>query len=245
MYRSLLHNPTLLAVRGTTTATATATPILKASTTAATSSNITRNYATQSSLGGNGSGPTRKQISVMSDDGRYRWSELSGKEKVARATQQSFNFVIVIVGVVMTGGVLTLLYTDVFSPNSKTWQFEKAVSRIKEDPRCTALLGNSKEIKAYGEPTGNRWTRNRPIATSMQKDTLGREHMRINFHVEGPLNEGIVHVHMIKPLDEPNFQYRLLAVDVKGHPRIILEQSSDEALGGKKTPLKILGINWR
>ncbi|KAI7971067.1 hypothetical protein EIK77_007183 [Talaromyces pinophilus] len=184
MYRSLLHNPTLLAVRGTTTATATATPILKASTTAATSSNITRNYATQSSLGGNGSGPTRKQISVMSDDGRYRWSELSGKEKVARATQQSFNFVIVIVGVVMTvrtplhkclwrnhpnllmvqGGVLTLLYTDVFSPNSKTWQFEKAVSRIKEDPRCTALLGNSKEIKAYGEPTGNRWTRNRPIA---------------------------------------------------------------------------------
>lgn len=59
---------------------------------------------------------------------------------------------------------MTLLYTDVFSPNSKTWQFEKAVSRIKEDPRCTSLLGNSKEIKAYGEPTGNRWTRNRPIA---------------------------------------------------------------------------------
>ena len=64
----------------------------------------------------------------------------------------------------MQGGVLTLLYTDVFSPNSKTWQFEKAVSRIKEDPRCTSLLGNSKEIKAYGEPTGNRWTRNIPIA---------------------------------------------------------------------------------
>jgi import inner membrane translocase subunit TIM21 len=37
-----------------------------------------------------------------------------------------------------------------------------------------------------------------------------------NIQVEGPLNEGIVHVHMIKPLDEPNFQYRLLAVDVKG-----------------------------
>ena len=25
-----------------------------------------------------------------------------------------------------------------------------------------------------------------------------------------------MHVHMVKPLDEPNFQYRLLAVDVKG-----------------------------
>lgn len=100
MYRSLLHNPTLLAVRGTTT-----TPILRASTSTTASpapSHTTRHYATQSSLGGNGSGPTRKQISVMSDDGRYKWAELSGKEKVARATQQSFNFVIVIVGVVMT-----------------------------------------------------------------------------------------------------------------------------------------------
>jgi hypothetical protein len=153
------------------------------------SSHLTRSYATQSTLGGNGSSsgskPARKQISVMSDDGRYRWGELSGGEKVARATQQSFNFLIVALGVVMTvrlssrfspchlktcsdgwiqGGVITLLYTDVFSPNSKTWQFEKAVSRIKEDPRCTALLGDSKSLKAYGEATWNRWARNRPIA---------------------------------------------------------------------------------
>ncbi|OKL61955.1 Mitochondrial import inner membrane translocase subunit tim21 [Talaromyces atroroseus] len=184
----------------------------------------------------------------MTDDGRYTWSELSGKEKVARATQQSFNFLIVVIGVVMTGGVLTLLYTDVFSPNSKTWQFEKAVSRIKEDPRCTALLGDSKNIKAYGETTGNKWTRNRPIArisTTIQKDSLGREHMYMNFHVEGSLNEGTVHVHMIKPVDESSFQYRLLALDVRGHPRIVLEQTSDVALGGKTSPLKILGINWR
>jgi len=137
------------------------------------------------------------------------------------------------------------LYTDVFSPNSKTWQFEKAVSRIKQDPRCTALLGDSKNIKAYGETTGNKWTRNRPIATTIQKDTIGREHMRMNFHVAGPLNEGTVHVHMIKPLDEASFQYRLLALEVKGYPQIVLEQSSDTALGGKKSPLKILGINWR
>jgi hypothetical protein len=38
------------------------------------------------------------------------------------------------------------------------------VSRIKEDPRCTSLLGDRKTIKAYGEATWNRWARNRPIA---------------------------------------------------------------------------------
>lgn len=101
MYRSILPNRALLAAREFAITTSTPTTI-RAST---TTSNLTRHYATQSSLGGNSAGSSRKQISVMTDDGRYKWSELSGKEKVARATQQSFNFVIVIVGMVMTVSV--------------------------------------------------------------------------------------------------------------------------------------------
>jgi import inner membrane translocase subunit TIM21 len=60
--------------------------------------------------------------------------------------------------------VFTLLYLELFSPNSKTWQFEKAVERIKDDPECIKLLGDRREIKAYGENTWSRWARNRPIA---------------------------------------------------------------------------------
>lgn len=60
-------------------------------------------YATHSDLGTQGSSrPSRKQITVLSDDGTYKWAELSGREKVARATQQSFNFLLVALGVVMT-----------------------------------------------------------------------------------------------------------------------------------------------
>lgn len=67
------------------------------------SADIARLYATQSDLG-RGSRPrnSRKNITVLSDDGRYEWGELSGREKVARATQQSFNFVVVLAGVVLT-----------------------------------------------------------------------------------------------------------------------------------------------
>jgi mitochondrial import inner membrane translocase subunit TIM21 len=111
MYRSLLHSPgiPLRGLRTTTTATSLPTAVVVASTSA---NLIARsNYATQSSLGGNGSGPTRKQISVMTDDGRYSWDELSGREKVARATQQSFNFLIVVIGVVMT---VRIPYTHAF-----------------------------------------------------------------------------------------------------------------------------------
>lgn len=47
-------------------------------------------------------GPARKQVTVASDDGTLRWGELSAREKAARATQQSINFMVVLVGAVMT-----------------------------------------------------------------------------------------------------------------------------------------------
>lgn len=56
------------------------------------------NYATQTSTGNQK--PSRRAITVTSDDGRYHWSELSTGEKAARTTQQSFNFVFVTAGAV-------------------------------------------------------------------------------------------------------------------------------------------------
>jgi import inner membrane translocase subunit TIM21 len=58
---------------------------------------LTRLYATQTDPR-----PKRRNITVLSDDGRYEWGELSGREKVSRATQQSFNFVVVLAGAVLT-----------------------------------------------------------------------------------------------------------------------------------------------
>lgn len=56
------------------------------------------------------------------------------------------------------------MYTEVFSPDSKTSHFNRAVNQVKNDPRCTELLGNSNKITAYGEPTWNKWARARPIS---------------------------------------------------------------------------------
>lgn len=63
-----------------------------------------RYYATQTSLGGTkpSSRPTRKQVTVTSDDGRVKWGELSRREKVARTTQQSVNFMVILGGAIMT-----------------------------------------------------------------------------------------------------------------------------------------------
>lgn len=60
-----------------------------------------RGHATQSSIGGL---PTtkRKQVTVINDDGRVQWGALSLGEKVARTTQQTFNFGIILAGLVLT-----------------------------------------------------------------------------------------------------------------------------------------------
>lgn len=46
--------------------------------------------------------PSRKSITLAGDTGRVRWTELSPGEKVVRTTQQSFNLMVVAVGVIAT-----------------------------------------------------------------------------------------------------------------------------------------------
>jgi hypothetical protein len=47
-----------------------------------------------------------RAITVTSDDGRYHWNQLSTGEKAARGTQQTFNFVLVSLGLIGTVGAI-------------------------------------------------------------------------------------------------------------------------------------------
>jgi import inner membrane translocase subunit TIM21 len=46
--------------------------------------------------------PQRKSITLTGDTGQVRWSDLSPGEKAVRTTQQSFNLVVVVVGILAT-----------------------------------------------------------------------------------------------------------------------------------------------
>jgi import inner membrane translocase subunit TIM21 len=145
-----------------------------------------RLYATQTGLGTTNTTtrPRRKAVTAFNDDGRVPWGDLTAREKAARTTQQTFNFSFIILGAILTvglannrssamanivqGGVAYFMYTEVFSLDSKTSHFNRAVDQVKKDSRCTDLLGNSKKIIAYGEPTWNKWRRARPIAYVVQ-----------------------------------------------------------------------------
>ena len=55
-------------------------------------------------------GSSRKQVTVLNDDGRVQWTQLTAREKVARVTQQSFNFALIVVGVIATVRVIRFEY---------------------------------------------------------------------------------------------------------------------------------------
>lgn len=135
-----------------------------------------------------------------------------------------------------------LLYTELFAADSKTRQFNHAVDRIKADQQCRALLGPSREIKAYGEPTSNKWARARPLAHSVDTDRYGVTHFKMHFHVEGPDGKGQVQVHMTKRQDQDELEYKLLSLTVPGHQTVYLENA--EAKGGKKNATRMFGVQW-
>ncbi|KAI0470154.1 import inner membrane translocase subunit tim-21, mitochondrial [Xylaria cf. heliscus] len=205
---------------------------------------VQRSYATHHDLGSKKSAASRRRaVTPFNDNGVVPWSELSPAEKVSRATQQSFNFGLVVVGVVLTGGVGYFLYQDVFSPDSKTAYFNRAVDRIKKDPVCLAVLGDANKITAHGEETANKWRRARPIASTLKTDAQGADHLVMHFYVEGPLNNGVVSVHLVKHARHSEFKYKYLFLDVKGHQRIYLENADTNAAGDSKK-FRLFGVNW-
>ena len=107
---------------------------------------IRRQYAASNTLTGMKEPSVRKQVTVGNDDGRVPWGQLSPGEKVARTTQQTFNLGVILAGAVGLvcrylllalctinsdqAAVSYYLYIDVFSSDSKTRHFNRAVDRF-------------------------------------------------------------------------------------------------------------------
>ncbi|AEO70799.1 uncharacterized protein THITE_2122581 [Thermothielavioides terrestris NRRL 8126] len=210
------------------------------------SRNGRRHYATQHQPPSSAfaSDSRRRAVTPFNDDGRVPWTELSVGEKTARAAQQTFNFGLVILGVALTGGVGYVLYSDVFSSDSKTTHFNRAVDRIRADARCVELLGDGKKIEAFGEETWNKWRRARPIASTVTKDAQGNEHMMIQFNVQGPKGRGRVGIHLIKRPGQHEYEYDYFFVDV-GQQRIYLENAAASRVKqGEKKEFRLFGVKW-
>lgn len=96
--------------------------------------------------------------------------------------------------------------------------------------------------------------------STFRKDQRGTEHMLMHFNVslkymlrhkanvcqvEGPLGKGVVNLHMVKPPTESEFIYKYLALDVKGHQRIYMENADATSDSPARNKSKMFGVAWR
>jgi import inner membrane translocase subunit TIM21 len=52
-------------------------------------------------------------------------------------------------------------------------------------------------------------------------------------------------MHMVKRPSDSEFTYKYLALDVKGHPRIYLENADATSDSPAKSKTKLFGVSWR
>jgi import inner membrane translocase subunit TIM21 len=214
-----------------------------------TTTPLNARLATQSASSNTPPTPKRRSVTVVNDTGRIPWQNLSIGEKAARTTQQTFNLGLVLVGLAATGAVFTVLYLEVFSTDSKTAVFNRTADRVRKDPKCLEILAGEgmhtkREITAHGEPSHSRWARNRTIASRLETDKAGVEHLHMHFYVEGPAAKGTVQVHMTKAPGEKDFQYRTLALDVPGQQRHYLVNVDGLSSGLSKAGGRLFGVRW-
>jgi import inner membrane translocase subunit TIM21 len=63
--------------------------------------------------------------------------------------------------------------------------------------------------------------------------------------VQGPKASGVVRIHLIRRNGREEFEYQYFFLDVKGHPRIYLENADAVSKTGEKGKgFKLFGVKW-
>ncbi|CCH45631.1 Mitochondrial import inner membrane translocase subunit tim-21 [Wickerhamomyces ciferrii] len=146
----------------------------------------------------------------------------------------------------LAGLVIYLVVSEIVLPSGDTQVFNKAVGLIEKDEKCQELLNLEKgsRLKAYGESSDNKWTRNRPISSTRRMDKSGKEHLFMRFHVESPTKHGSVQLETIQA-DVLHPEYSYIYLDVPGEKRqYIINPPRPNLLGSRDQNTGFLGVKW-
>ncbi|KAG2368756.1 TIM21-domain-containing protein [Suillus spraguei] len=132
-------------------------------------------------------GPFTLGISQGSLKGKKvkQWSELSTGGKVIRTTQRTSNLAVILLGAGLSAVLVYALTSELFSRNSPTVLFNDACDRIDASPRVAKYL-RAPLIFHNNPPSSTRPRhRHRHVSSQVAVDSSGREHMLLNFYVQG------------------------------------------------------------
>ncbi|XP_070784060.1 mitochondrial import inner membrane translocase subunit Tim21 isoform X1 [Enoplosus armatus] len=158
----------------------------------------------------------------------YRYQSGSPKpsaaQKVKEAGRDFTYLIVVLIGLGVTGGLLYVVFQELFSSSSPNKVYGKAFNKVKLHPEVIGAFGEP--IKCYGETT-RRGRRQQVSHMEYLKD--GLKHMRLTFYIEGsePGLKGTVHSESKENPETGKYEFRYIFVDIDTYPRrtIIVEDN--------------------
>lgn len=153
-----------------------------------------------------------------------------------RASSFTFHTGIFLGGLGLIGVCGYYLVHELVLPSSDVQIFQRSFALIEKDAKSQQLLGT--KMKAHGEDTRSRNTINRPLATKRGVDMYGREHVKMQFHVDGDKASGVVRLELID--NRGHLDYRYLVLEVPGHSNHFLINKEPQRPKGTG----LFGIKW-
>ncbi|KAM6318407.1 mitochondrial import inner membrane translocase subunit Tim21 [Aegotheles albertisi] len=163
-----------------------------------------------------------KQVSVQS---RPREETLlSAARRVKEAGRDFTYFIVVLVGIGVTGGLFYVIFKELFSPSSPSKIYGDALEKCRSHPEIIGVFGES--IKGYGEATRRG---RRQFVSHIEYVKDGLKYMRLKFYIEGSESgkRGTVHVEVKENPEKGRFEVCYIIADVDTYPRrtIVVEDN--------------------
>ncbi|KAI1797619.1 TIM21-domain-containing protein [Ganoderma leucocontextum] len=114
-----------------------------------------------------------------------KWSELSAGGKVVRTTARTTNLVVILAGAGLTVVLVYALTSELFSRNSPTVLYNKSCELIKASPQVPQYLHGRLVFHNHPPTLSRPRHRNHYVSSQIFVDSTGREHMLLNFYVQG------------------------------------------------------------
>lgn len=144
---------------------------------------------------------------------------LTRAQKVKQAGVDFTCFIGVVIAFGITGGILYLLYSELFHPSSPSKIYGSAFEKVRKNPEVVAAFGEP--INAFGETTSRR--RRQHVAASEYLKN-GLTYMRVKFYITGsePRLHGVVHVDLKKNPESKKYDVQYIVVEIDTIPRRLI-----------------------
>lgn len=149
-----------------------------------------------------------------------------------------YNTAVVLGGVGVLGVAGYFLTQELLLPSSEGQLFHKTFKLVENDEKSVDILG--KPLKAHGEPTNQPNVKTRPLASTRFYDGVGREHILMQFHVDGSKKSGVVRLEVVD--NRGKLDYRYVVLEAPGESKHFL--INNDRAGASKRSGGLFGIRW-